>query len=64
MQTTHERLENCPVCGRLMDHSGTRYYIALNNGIERKEVCPICYVRIEQNQMVRVKRNTDKPTSV
>ena len=36
----------CPLCGRLLDNTGTKYYIQLDQN-EKQEVCPVCYVRIE-----------------
>lgn len=49
-----ERQEKCPYCGRATDHTGTRYYITIN-GIDREEVCPVCYVRIELKLQKEIK---------
>lgn len=34
----------CPICNRPLNNSGTKYYI--QEGNEKLEVCPVCYVRI------------------
>lgn len=36
----------CPFCKRLLDNTGTKYYIKTGQ-YEIKEICPVCYVRIE-----------------
>lgn len=39
--------EKCPFCNRPINRNGTRYYITVD-GIDRKEVCMMCYVHIEK----------------
>ena len=36
----------CPICKRKLDNTGTKYFIQTGQN-EPKEVCPVCYVRIE-----------------
>lgn len=53
MNLIRERTANCPLCGRIMDHSGTRYCITTENSTGQTEVCPICYAHIEQARLQR-----------
>ena len=51
MHPAHNTTSKCPLCGRIMDHSGTKYFTTPDADSERKEVCPICYVCIEQGRL-------------
>ena len=45
----------CPLCNRQLDNTGTKYYIQLDQNTKR-EVCPVCYVRIGL-QLLDIRRN-------